>query len=652
MISAENGTMQSLQIENNSMSYISEMYKTCDMAMFLPYFILLPILGFLVNMLIPKKNEKVISWTAFTTVGLHLLTAAGFIVYWLVQHYPTLNLPGWVLYQTSKYSFYFSFYFDKVTATYLIVGDIILFQVTAYSRYYLHREEGYKRFFNTILLFYLGYNIAIFSGNLETLFVGWEMLGISSFLLIAFYRDRYLPAKNAVKVVSVYRLGDVGLILAMWMSHHLWHGNVSFLQLNNHELVSAQLQTNTLIGLFISLMILMSAAAKSAQLPVTSWLPRAMEGPTPSSAIFYGSLSVHIGVFVLLRTFPFWEHQLAVRIIIGVIGLTTSIIATGIARVQSTIKTQIAYASAAQIGIMFIEVAAGFEEVALVHFAGNAFLRAYQILVSPSVVSYLIREQFYNFKPREHTFEDSFSRKTAYTIYMLCMKEWNLDNLMYRYLWNPLKWLGKKLDFLTLSRIVYFGIPAYLAGVALVYYRELLPESFEKSLPYLFCSIALMMVLKSFAERKLARVSWLLVIMHHFWIALAISVNERFYFNEDRLYLSGIAVAGIVGFFCLRWLRLHEGGIDMDQFHGHSFRHPKFAFVFLLACLGVSGFPISPTFVGEDLIFIHIREDQVVLAIMVSLSYVIDGLSLIRMYARVFLGPHSKSIYEMAYRSS
>ncbi|HHT9136103.1 MAG TPA: hypothetical protein ACFYEK_02545 [Candidatus Wunengus sp. YC60] len=90
----------------------------------------------------------------------------------------------------------------------------------------------------------------------------------------------------------------------------------------------------------------------------------------------------------------------------------------------------------------------------------------------------------------------------------------------------------------------------------------------------------------------------------------------------------------------------------MDQFHGHAFRHPKIAFVFLLVCLGVSGFPISPTFVGEDLIFVHIREDQVVLVIMVSLSYVIDGLSLIRIYACAFLGPHSKSIYEMAYRSS
>lgn len=652
MISTENGAMQSLQILNNGFSYLSTMYTTGDMAMFLPYFILLPILGFLISLLIPAKNEKVVSWVAFTTVGLHLLTAAGFIVFWLLQHHPFLNLPGWAIYQTSEYSFFLSFYFDKVTATYLIVGAIILFQVTAYSRCYLHREEGYKRFFNTILLFYMGYNIVIFSGNMETLFIGWEMLGISSFLLIAFYRDRYLPAKNAVKVVSVYRLGDVGLVLAMWMSHHLWHGNVSFLQLNNHELVSTQLQTNTLIGIFISLMILISAAAKSAQLPVTSWLPRAMEGPTPSSAIFYGSLSVHIGVFVLLRTFPFWEHQLPVRIIIGVLGLATSIVATGIARVQSTIKTQIAYASAAQIGIMFIEVAAGLEEVALVHFAGNAFLRAYQLLVSPSVVSYLIREQFYNFKPREHTFEDSFSRKTLYTIYMLCMKEWNLDNLMYRYMWNPLKWLGKWLDFLTLNRVIYFGITAYLASVALVYFRELLPKPIEDSLPYLFCSIALMMVLKSFAERKQAFVSWLLVMMYHFWIALAISVNERFYFNEDRLYLSGIAVAGIVGLLCLRWLRSHEGSIDMDQFHGHSYRHPKIALVFLLAGLGVSGFPISPTFVGQDLIFVHIRGDQVVLAIMVSLSYVIDGISIIRMYARVFLGPHSKSIYEMAYRSS
>lgn len=622
------------------------------MTFLLQFFILLPLLGFTLSLLIPGKKEDLISWGAFTSVGLHLFGATLFIGYWLLNDHPTLNLKDIVVYQTDGYSFFIDFYFDKITATYLLVGAVLTFLVTIYSRYYMHREGGYKRFFNTILFFYLGYNVAIFSGNLETLFIGWEILGISSFLLIAFYRDRYLPVKNAVKVFSIYRIGDVGLILAMWMSHHLWHENITFLKLNNYELVNTQLQSHTMIGVLISLAILLSAAAKSAQLPFSSWLPRAMEGPTPSSAIFYGSLSVHLGVFILLRTYTFWEHQLSVRIIIALLGLVTSAITASIARVQSSVKSQIAYSSIAQIGLIFIEVAAGFETLALIHFAGNAFLRTYQLLVSPSVVSYLIREQFYNFTPRQHTIEDSFPKKIEYTIYMLSLKEWNLDSLLYRYLWNPLKWVGRKLDFLTLNRVIYFGIPAYLVGLFIVYNQELLNQDIERTFPYIFSSISLIMVLKAFTERRLARMSWLLVVMNHFWIALAIAFNEQFSFTQIHIYLSGVAVAGILGFEVLRWLRSHEGSIDLDQFHGHSYRHPKFALVFLLACLGVSGFPITPSFVGEDLIFTHIHEDQPVLAMIVSLSFIIDGLSIIRIYARVFMGPHVKSIYEMAYRSS
>ena len=140
---------------------------------------------------------------------------------------------------------------------------------------------------------------------------------------------------------------------------------------------------------------------------------------------------------------------------IGVLGLVTAIVASGIARVQSSVKSQIAYASIAQIGLIFIEVAAGFEDLALFHFAGNAFLRTYQLLVSPSVVTYLIREQFYNYNPRQKTIEDSFSKKIEYSLYMLCIKEFNLDSIMYRYLWNPLKWAGKKLDFFNINRVLY-----------------------------------------------------------------------------------------------------------------------------------------------------------------------------------------------------
>jgi NADH:ubiquinone oxidoreductase subunit 5 (subunit L)/multisubunit Na+/H+ antiporter MnhA subunit len=270
------------------------------------------------SLLLKRTNEKALSYIAIGTVGLQLFLGITFVSIWLIQGQPGINLKDIVLYRNEDYEFLIDFYFDKITATYLIVGAVLSFMVILYSRYYLHREEGYKRFFNTILFFYAGFNITICSGNFETLFIGWEILGISSFLLIAFYRNRFLPVKNAIKVFSVYRLGDIGLLLTMWMSHHLWHENITFLKLNNYTLVHEHLAGHSYVGIFISIMILVAAAAKSAQLPFSSWLPRAMEGPTPSSAIFYGSLSVHIGAFLLLRTFPFWENQTIVRAIIVV----------------------------------------------------------------------------------------------------------------------------------------------------------------------------------------------------------------------------------------------------------------------------------------------------------------------------------------------
>jgi NADH-quinone oxidoreductase subunit L len=619
----------------------------------LPIFILLPMLGYGISLLIPEKKEDTISWTAFGTVVLHQLFAIVYTVFWLLNNHHLETTEEFTLLRSGDYVFDFTLMFDKVTAVYLLTGAFLTSLVTVYSRYYLHREKGYKRFFNTILFFYMGYNIAIFSGNFETLFIGWEILGIASFLLIAFYRDRYLPVKNAVKIFSIYRIGDVGLILAMWMSHHLWHESITFEKLDNYQLVSEQLQSHSLIGVFISLMILLSAAAKSAQLPFSSWLPRAMEGPTPSSAIFYGSLSVHLGVFLLLRTFPFWEHQFSVRILIGLLGLATTLISVGIARVQSSVKSQLAYASIAQIGLIFIEVAAGWNILALVHFAGNAFLRTYQLLVSPSIVSYLIKEQFYKFVPRQKSFEGRiFSNKFEYALYILCIKEWNLDAFMYQYLWNPLKQLGKRMDFLNLRILLWFFIPAYLIGLFFLHFADNLISPIARAyLPVTFAFFGLIMVLKAFSERKLARLSWVLVILNHFWIALAVSYNEHFDFYEIYLYLSGVVVSGVAGYWVLNWISKAEI-INLDRFHGHVYEHPVAAFLFFVCCLGLSGFPITPTFIGEDLIFSHIHENQVVLASFVALSFIIDGLAIMRIYARVFLGPHIKNYHSTAYRSS
>lgn len=622
------------------------------MASVLQIFIFLPLIGFLLSLTHPERDETRITRTALATVGAHLLGFVAFLFYWAWHGFPTLDLKDFIVFQTGSYEFYIDFLFDRITATYVFVGAFLTLMVLLYSRRYMHREPGYKRFFSTVLFFYAGYNMVVFSGNMETMFTGWEVLGITSFLLIAFYRDRYLPVKNAVKVFSIYRIGDVGLLLAMWAMHHLFHANVSFHMLQNRDFVLEHLQPHAFGGLFISMMILLAAAAKSAQLPFSSWLPRAMEGPTPSSAIFYGSLSVHIGVFLLLRTAPLWRGEPWVCAVIGLLGGSTSVVATVIARSQSAIKSQIAYASIAQIGLIFIEIAAGLDTLALVHFAGNAFLRTYQLLVSPSVVTYLIREQFYNFVPRQHQATWRLPKKLMYSLYMLSVREFDLDAFMYRRLWNPMKSLGRRLDFLSFWRVLGFFVPVYLLGVFLAYRRDALPVGVVQALPVVFSTMAAILVLKSFTERKHARMTWLLAIMTHFWIALATSFNASFDFAESYVYLSGVALAGLVGFLCLRRLKELEGDIHLDRFHGHCRQHPRIAFVFLLCCLCATGFPISPTFVGEDLIFAHIEEGQIGLAFLTSFSFILVGLSIIRIYARVFLGPHAKSVYEVAYKSS
>ncbi|MEO5603413.1 MAG: proton-conducting transporter membrane subunit [Cyclobacteriaceae bacterium] len=620
------------------------------MSFFLQLFLWIPIIGFLFSLLIPRKKETIISGIAISTTAIHLGGILTFFVLWLLNASPILDAKHFLFFKSGNIEIFIDFYFDKVTAVFCMTGSLIAFLVTIFSRYYMHREGGFKRFFVTILLFFLGYNIVIFSGNLETLFVGWEILGICSFLLIAFYRDRYLPVKNSLKVISVYRLADLCLLLAMWMSHHLWHENITFLKLNNLPLVQQHIAQDETLGIAIAIMFLLAAVIKSAQIPFTSWLPRAMEGPTTSSAIFYGSLSVHLGVFVLMRTFPFWENIAFVKILVILIGLATAIIATGIARVQSTVKTQIAYSSAAQIGIIFVEVGLGFHFLALLHFTGNAFLRTYQLLVSPSVLNYLIHDQFYNFSPGNKKENFSFFKKITGTVYILSIQEWNMDHLLQRMFWDPFKWAGNKLRFIT-QRSSLLSLSALLLFGSLSFVYEIkLP--FSDALPYLFSFLALSLILRAFSDRGDARTSWVLVFAGQFFVALSIALNKHFEFYQILIYLSGGSVSAIAGYYCLNKIKSIDHDIYLNKFHGYAYEHPKLALAFLISCLGLVAFPITPAFIGFDILLTHIEKDQIVLIALMSFCFVFIELSILRIYARVFLGQHKKPYHPIAYRSS
>ncbi len=611
-------------------------------------FIAVPMLAFLATLLWQNKSEKAIGAIVRFAKLFNIFIAVIFAGWWMLNGFKPVDYKLATLYQTEHFVFAIHLFYDEVTVVFSIVGAVLFFLVATFSKYYMHRDEGFKRFFNTILLFGAAYNFIILAGNFETLFIGWEIKGICSFILIAFYRNRYLPVKNAFKAVSNYRLSDVALMLAMWMMHHLTHQNITFAQLGEaKEMAIATGQAG--MAIFIVCMIILPATIKSAQFPFTSWLPRAMEGPTASSAIFYGSLSVHIGVFLLLRTHPFWEDMWWAKITIIVIGALTALVGTMIARVQPTVKTQIAYSSAAQIGLMFIEVALGFHWLVLLHFTGNAFLRTYQLLVSPSVLNYLVHHQIFHYVlPTQKTIS-----KLKASFYMLSIKEWNLDTIMFTYVWSPFKWLGKQFQFLQSN--VISGILFITAGTLLIlgYTNQDMLPSLNGALPIILMSIALAVILFAFTYRQSALKAWVYLLTAHFFIIAAVLVNAtHISLIEIIFYVSGILLAFVLGYYCLQKIKNIDNDISLNQFHGYVYEQNTTGFLFLVAAMGILGFPITAAFIGIDVLFTYVDSNQMPLIILMALCFVFIELSAFRILLRIFLGPHKKLYHPVAFRSS
>jgi len=611
-------------------------------------FIAIPMLAFFASLVWQNKSERPIGYIVRVTKIFYIVVSISFFIWWMLSGHEPVNYKLATLYQTEDFVFAIQLYYDEITAVFSVVGALLFFLVATFSKYYMHRDQGYKRFFNTILLFATAYNFIILSGNFETLFIGWEIKGICSFLLIAFYRNRYLPVKNAFKAVSYYRISDVAIMLAMWMMHHLTHQNITFAQLGEAKNTAIALGQPGM-AIFIVCMLILPAAIKSAQFPFTTWLPRAMEGPTSSSAIFYGSLSVHIGIFLLLRTHPFWEDMLWAKILIIVIGGLTAVVTTMIARVQPTVKTQIAYSSAAQIGLMFIEIALGFHWLVLIHFAGNAFLRTYQLLVSPSVLNYLVHHQYFHYTL---PLQKPVSRIKA-SLYMLGIKEWNLDTILFSYLWSPFKWIGKKLQFLQSTVFVAVLLFTGLGILIMVYISPAGVQTFGGILPLTLMSIALSVILFSFSYRKSALKAWIYLLTGHLFIIAAILFNvPHVNFIEIIFYASGVLVAFMLGYYCLHKIKAIDNDISLNHFHGYVYEEETTGFLFLLSAMGILGFPLTAAFVGIDVLFTYVHSNQVALIILMALCFVFIELAAFRILLRVFFGPHKKLNHPVAFRSS
>jgi NAD(P)H-quinone oxidoreductase subunit 5 len=303
------------------------------------------------------------------------------------RRYVPIELGHWVNLPEAHFQFHWKFIFDRLSIPFVILALGLCGVVGAFTRRYLHRDEGYQRFFLLYSLFMAGMTISALAGTIETLFFGWELVGLSSALLVAYFHERQAPVRNGQRIWSVYRLADASFLLGALLMHHLTEQGDFGAFVGNGPWPDGRTSIEPTHALQVGLLLLAAAAGKSALVPFSGWLPRAMEGPTPSSAVFYGSLSVHLGAYLLLRVNPLLEASWTLRLAVLALGLVSAVFGSMMSRVQSDVKSSLAYASLTQVGIIVVEIGLGFYYLALVHILGHACLRTLQLLRAPTLLT-------------------------------------------------------------------------------------------------------------------------------------------------------------------------------------------------------------------------------------------------------------------------
>ena len=331
------------------------------------------------------------------------------------------------------------FLVDRLSLAFAALSAGIAGVVSAFSNRYLHREPGYNRYFVLLAIFVTGMLMVALAGNVEVLFVGWEFVGLSSALLVAFFHERPAAVANAFRVLSVYRISDAAMLSAAVLLRNVAGTDSLSLLFGSGTSASSTAGLSGTTATVIAVLLIVAVAGKSALLPFSSWLPRAMEGPTPSSAVYYGSLSIHAGCFLLLRSAPLLEHAPMARVLAGFLGTATAVFAALTTRVQSDVKSSLAYASLTQVGIIVVEIAIGWYTIAFVHLAGHACFRLLQFLSAPNVLHDLhgIEDAIGNRPRPAGAFEMVVSERLRSRLFIIALERGFLDSILDRFVVEP-----------------------------------------------------------------------------------------------------------------------------------------------------------------------------------------------------------------------
>jgi NADH-quinone oxidoreductase subunit L len=353
---------------------------------------LLPFAGFLINGTVGRKLPRALVSTVallFTAIP-----AAIWLSLWFSMKSPgapetiSSNLGPWI--SITGFHVDFAFAVDHLTLIMLGVVTCVGFLIHVYSVGYMAHEEGYWRFFAYLNLFMFFMLVLVLSSNFLLLFVGWEGVGLASYLLIGFYFKKDSAANAGKKAFIVNRIGDFGFLLAMFLlvSHF---GSLDFAQIFSTISANPALQGGTLTT--IALLLVLGAAGKSAQIPLYVWLPDAMEGPTPVSALIHAATMVTAGIYMVARCHVLFDRSPAALTVVACIGAATAIFAACVGLVQNDIKRVLAYSTVSQLGYMFLACGVGAYESGIFHLMTHAFFKALLFLAAGSVIHALSGEQ-------------------------------------------------------------------------------------------------------------------------------------------------------------------------------------------------------------------------------------------------------------------
>ncbi|MBH0187759.1 MAG: NADH-quinone oxidoreductase subunit L [Nitrospira sp.] len=276
---------------------------------------------------------------------------------------------------------------DPLTCVMLLVVTGVGFLIHVYSVGYMHGESGFTRFFIYMNLFMVSMLLLVMGNNYVVLFIGWEGVGLCSYLLIGYYYDKVSAAKAATKAFVVNRIGDAGFLLAIFLIF------VNFKTLDYTKVFAQAGQLSPDMATAIALCLLVGAVGKSAQLPLYTWLPDAMEGPTPVSALIHAATMVTAGVYMIVRNHVIFDLSPTAMEVVAFVGGGTALFAATIGLVQTDIKRVLAYSTVSQLGYMFLGCGIGAYTAAVFHLMTHAFFKALLFLSAGSVIHALSGEQ-------------------------------------------------------------------------------------------------------------------------------------------------------------------------------------------------------------------------------------------------------------------